>query len=87
MDERGILLHIGVVSFMGLLMVALAVISLAFRGYDIELGMVWEWSWLLFGLGMLLLTARALGMNLWALILVPVICSALWYFGVMGGGI
>jgi hypothetical protein len=83
-DRRGIIINIGLVPFIGLIMVALALISWALWGYSIDIG-IYAWSWLLVGLGALLLTARMMGMNLWALLLIPTIAAALWYFGVMGG--
>ncbi len=85
-DKQGVIINLGIVPFLGLVMVALALIAWALNGYDIDIG-IWAWSWLLMGAGALLLTARMLGMNLWALILIPLTVAALWFFGVMGGSL
>lgn len=84
-DERGIVLNIGAVTLLGLFLIALPLMALALRGYDIDSGALWDWSWLLFAAGALMLTARAMGMNVYALILIPLGAGALWFFGVMGG--
>jgi hypothetical protein len=79
-DKNGLIVNIGIAAILGVVLVLLAVL-----GYYLQTTILWEYSWALIGVGALLLSAKLVGMNLWAMIIVPVAAMALWVFGVMGG--
>ena len=79
-DNSGLIVNIGIAAILGIVLVLLAVL-----GYYLQTTILWDYSWALIGVGALLLSAKLVGMNLWAMILVPLTVMALWYFGVMGG--
>lgn len=79
-DNSAIIVNIGIAAILGIVLVLLAVL-----GYYLQSTILWEYSWALIGVGALLLSAKLVGMNLWAMIIVPVAAMACWVFGVMGG--
>jgi hypothetical protein len=79
-DSNGLIVNIGIAAILGVVLVLLAVL-----GYYLQTTILWEYSWALIGVGALLLSAKLVGMNLWAMLIVPVAAMALWVFGVMGG--